>query len=69
MSQRKIEVMECDRCGRVDEIRTQSASYAWGQINFSEQNGPRHSNGPHSREFSDICPDCMASLYAWWKSK
>lgn len=65
MSKLQIQVYECDRCGRVQEIRSNGQEYDWGFI------AARHQNGPLSigrDKHADMCPGCTSELSDWWKA-
>ena len=60
---------KCDRCG--SESGPIDAAHpgvfdSWGELNYTEINGTKSSNGPHSRNFSDVCPKCLQALHEWW---
>ena len=68
---RTIEVMTCDRCKGIEEIRRSEQMYRWGQIAYREVNGPRWVGigpGQPTDGKADICPACLDELHRWWEA-
>jgi len=71
MGKRTIEVMTCDRCKGIEEIRRSDQMYRWGQIGYREVNGPRWvalRPGVENTARADICPKCLDELHRWWEA-
>jgi hypothetical protein len=69
MAQSTISVYVCDRCDRVDEMRSLRDSYEWGKAQYFQFNGPkynRHITAKSTVPEPDICPTCLNELHEWW---
>jgi len=62
--------MECDRCGKKEDITHPHMKYEWAIIqhhtynssyNITPRNGDEYVN-----KHKDICPTCSTQLYNWW---
>jgi hypothetical protein len=69
MTETRIVVLTCDRCGHVAEIRRAGAEDTWGKMRARDTNGARQigrwSDNPES-QLPDMCPTCTDELFAWW---
>ncbi len=63
MSQREILRIECDRCGKTDDITNGSAAKGW-RLFYSF----RSDESKRLESAKDICPACSTSLNEWFNA-